>query len=165
MNETYVECLVKHKTSPIFKILKVVFIVLCVLCVLECSQYGILALILAVLAGLAAFYMGRLSSVEYEYLYLDKEINVDKIMNKSNRKRVASYSLEKMDIIAPYSSHRLDGHKARNLSVKNYGAADNDEENKDYAFVYENKLIVVFTPSEKMINAIKSAAPFKTYTD
>ena len=45
-----------------------------------------------------------LTDIEYEYSYCDKEISVDKIMGKEKRKNLATYQLEKMELLAPSNS-------------------------------------------------------------
>ena len=40
------------------------------------------------------------TDIEYEYLYLDKEITIDKIMAKTRRKRVLSISVDKIEILS-----------------------------------------------------------------
>ena len=52
------------------------------------------------------FYLPRLS-VEFEYLYVNGELDIDRIFSQSRRKRAASYELSNMEIMAPFSSHRL----------------------------------------------------------
>ena len=55
------------------------------------------------------------TDLEYEYLYLDKELSVDKIMAKSKRKRVGTYSLDRMEVFAPVYSYHLDNFKNRQV--------------------------------------------------
>ena len=86
MNESYVECLVARRPSGGMKALKVALIVLTVIGVL----LGMIAfplLIVAAAAAVGAYFASLYSSLEYEYLYVDKEISVDKILNKSKRKK------------------------------------------------------------------------------
>ena len=60
------------------------------------------------------------SEVEFEYLYIGREITIDKIMGKSTRKRVGTYDISSMEIFAPYISHRLDAYKSRKVEEKDY---------------------------------------------
>ena len=43
-------------------------------------------------------------SVEYEYLYINGELDVDKIFSKSRRKRAAVYTMEQLELMAPAGS-------------------------------------------------------------
>ena len=51
MSESYVECLVKHKTPTVKVFLRILFTVLTVLFVLLFFMVGLLALIMAVVCG------------------------------------------------------------------------------------------------------------------
>ena len=86
MSDTYVECLVKAKTSLWGKFLKGLLIMLTVLLVLVAFIIP-LAFIIAIVAGVGAYFVNLFTDLEYEYLYLDKELVVDKVMAKSRRDR------------------------------------------------------------------------------
>ena len=79
MSESYVECLVKHKTPTVKVFLKILFVVLTVLFVLLFFVVGFPALIMAVVCGGLSYFMSLECNVEYEYLYVDREISIDKI--------------------------------------------------------------------------------------
>ena len=112
MNETYVEWLVKRKTPAYMTLLKILTIMLTV-CFVLLGFFLLPAMIIAVLLGVAAYFVYLNSDVEYEYLYVDKELTVDKVMAKSRRKRVATYDLGKIEILAPIKSWHLDNYKNR----------------------------------------------------
>ena len=103
MNETYVEWLVKRKTPAYMTLLKILTIMLTV-CFVLLGFFLLPAMIIAVLLGVAAYFVYLNSDVEYEYLYVDKELTVDKVMAKSRRKRVATYDLGKIEILAPINT-------------------------------------------------------------
>ena len=48
---------------------------------------NILIFIIAVAFGVLDYFVFQWTSIEYEYLYLDKEITIDKIMAKTRRKK------------------------------------------------------------------------------
>ena len=99
MSDSYVECLVKAKQPTWAKILKVLLIALTVLSCLVMFVF-IIFLPVALAAGVGAYFLNMYTDLEYEYLYLDKELSVDKIMAKSKRKRVGTYSLDRMEVFA-----------------------------------------------------------------
>ena len=57
MSESYVECLVKHKTPTVKVFLKILFVVLTVLFVLLFFVVGFPALIMAVVCGGLSYFM------------------------------------------------------------------------------------------------------------
>ena len=102
MNELdYVECMVKRKTSPLFVFLKFVCIILAVISALG-FMTGIGAIIgmivtlaFTVFFGFMAFLCNLNSNIEYEYQYCEKEVTVDKILNKNSRKVVPGLALNR----------------------------------------------------------------------
>ena len=117
MSDSYVECLVKAKQPTWAKILKVLLITLTVLSCLVMFVF-IIFLPVALAAGVGAYFLNMYTDLEYEYLYLDKELSVDKIMAKSKRKRVGTYSLDRMEVFAPVYSYHLDNFKNRQVKER-----------------------------------------------
>ena len=113
MTDTYVECLVKTKARPVMTFLKYLTITLAALIgVVSLFILGnFIGFLLAFILGVVAYFISINSEIEYEYLYLDKEISVDKIMSQTRRKKVATYEVDKMQIFAPINSYKLDEYK------------------------------------------------------
>ena len=95
MNETYVECLVKKKTPTYMKFLKILTIMLAV-CFILIGFVFLIGLLLGIIFAVIAYFVYQNADLEYEYLYVDKELTIDKVMAKSRRKRVATFDLNKM---------------------------------------------------------------------
>ena len=90
MSETYVECLVKKKSNTGMVFLRMLTTIMAAAFIL----IGLIiwpALLIGVAMGVAAYFVYLNADLEYEYLYLDKEITIDKVMAKSKRKKVAKY--------------------------------------------------------------------------
>lgn len=165
MSETYVECLVKAKSNTGLKLLKYLLIGLTAVFVVLMLAGVLLAIIFGAITGVAAYFVTLYSDLEYEYLYLDRELVIDKIMAKSKRKRVASYQLERMEVMAPFHSHRLDSYKGRQVKVKDYSIGEELKPDLRYAVYYEGGEKLILSPSEEMVKAIHNAAPRKVFTD
>ena len=84
------------------------------------------------LFGVLDYFVFQWTDIEYEYLYLDKEITVDKIMAKTRRKRVAQIDVNKIEIIAPEKSHQLDSYRNRQVKAKDLSAGHDLPEQKLY---------------------------------
>ena len=165
MNENYVECLVKRKTPGYMAFVKILLIMLTVGFVLV-GMVFIIALIPAILFGVAAYFVYMNTDLEYEYLYLDRELTVDKVMAKSKRKRAAVYSLDKMEIVAPVKSWHLDNFKNRQTSKNvDYSSGEEKQPDKRFVFYYEGNQKVIFEPSEEMVKAMQFVAPRKVFKD
>lgn len=164
MSETYVECLVKQKQSAAGRIGKVLLIVLTVIFVIAMLVFP-LAFLLAVAAGIGAYFVNLFTDLEYEYLYLDKELVVDKVMAKSRRKRVGSYTIDRIEVMAPVKSYHLDNYKNRNVTTKDYSVGEELQPDRRYAMYYEGGMRILLNPSEEMVKAMKNAAPRKIFSD
>ncbi len=164
MNETYVECLVKKKTPMYMAFLKILSMVLAV-CFVLVGFVFIPALILGIVIGVGAYFLYLNADLEYEYLYVDKEITVDKVMAKTKRKRVAVFDVGKMEILAPIKSWHLDNYKNRNDKVVDYSSGEEKQPDKRYVFFYEGSKKVIFEPNEEMVKAIQFVAPRKVFKD
>ena len=166
MSDAYVECLVKAKGSMLLKFLQIGLIVVTAI-------FGFLgitfmiwpALLIAVATGVGAYFAYMNADIEYEYLYLDKEITIDKVMAKSRRKRVAVFTLERMEVLAPVKSYHLDNFKNRNVKVLDYSIGVEEQPDLRYALYYEGGVKLILSPSEEMVKVLKNVAPRKVFTD
>ncbi len=165
MNESYVECLVKHKTPAIKSFLKILFSVLTVLFFLISFMVGFTGLIMAVVCGVLSYFTSMEASIEYEYLYVDREISIDKISNRKKRKNVEKIETAKMEILAPVKSWHLDEYRGRNLKQKDYSIGYEEQPDQRYALIYEGGVEILLSPSPAFIAAVKNAAPRKVFTD
>ena len=75
--ETYVECMVKKKANGLMSALKVLLIGIAVITGLLGFMGLIVFLIIAVVAGVGAYFVSLNANLEYEYLYVDKQLTVE----------------------------------------------------------------------------------------
>lgn len=165
MSDSYVECLVKAKASGTAKFFKVLLIALTVIFAVSTLLFGMLGFLVAVILGIGAYFVNLYSDLEYEYLYLDKEISVDKVMAKSKRKRVATYSVDRMEILAPVRSYHLDGFRNRKVKKRDYSIGVELQPDLRYAMYYEGGEVILLSPSPEFVSAVKNVAPRKVFTD
>lgn len=166
-SETYVECLVAKKPSVIINFLKILCIMLAVAFFLLgfITNWGWIALIAAVLFAILAYVAYLKCDVEFEYLYLDREISIDRISAKSKRKRIATYEIDRMEIFAPMNSYHLDNYRNRQTTVKDYSSGVESQPEKRYVMYYEGNLKVIFEPSAEFVKAMANVAPRKVFKD
>ena len=164
MEDFYVECLVARKQRPTDALIRGVVIGLTVLMGLA----GLLlypVFLLGTLAGLACIYFFLpYLSVEYEYLYISKTIQIDKILSKEKRKKVAEYDLEQMEIFAEEGAWQLDGYKNRKMTERDFSSGM--AEASRWIMVAHNgneAEKVVLEPNDAMIKAVYGAFPSKTF--
>ena len=105
-------------------------------------------------------------NIEYEYIATNTDLDVDKIINRRKRKRIASFRLTEIELMAPvgYAEFKHE----ENGNFKNvYMAAISADHPDAYYIIYEkngerNKLI--FNPTDKIIEYAKRIVPRKVYT-
>jgi hypothetical protein len=167
MSETYVECLVKGKPSTAAKIFKVVLIIIlaALIVVTFLTPYGSISIFIAIVVGAVLYFVNLYTDIEYEYLYLDREITVDRILCKSSRKRVACYNVDRVEIIAPLKSYHLDDYRNRQVKTTDFSAADDVKNGGGCAIYYEGGERILFSPNDEMMKALKNVAPRKVFTD
>lgn len=165
MSEMYVECLIKQKQKPVYKFMKVLLVMLAVVFFLFAMVYGLLPFILAVAAGVGAYLVGIFTDLEFEYLYLDRELTIDKVMAKSRRKRIGTYTLDRIEILAPIKSYHLDNYKNRQAKVKDYSIGEELQPDRRYVMFYEGGEKILLSPSEDLIKAMRNKSPRKVFND
>ena len=169
MSDAYVECLVKAKPSILGKIVRAVLMTLMVICILAIfvlPPLMLFAFIGAVVFGVGAYFVRMFTDLEYEYLYLDKELVVDKIMAKTRRKRVATYQVDRIEVLAPIKSYHLDNYRNRQMNKeKDYSIGEELQPDRRYLLFYEGGEKIMLSPSEEMIKLMKNVAPRKIFSD
>ena len=164
MGDTYVEWMVKKKPSTVMNVLKGILIALTVIMVLL-GMVIVIFWIPAIIFGLAAYFLNLQGNLEYEYLYVDKELAVDKIMAKTKRKKLERFSIERMEILAPIKSWHLDDFKNRQLKTIDYSSGVEKQPDIRYVMIYNGEKRVIFEPNTEMVKAIQSVAPRKVFLD
>ncbi len=164
VGETYVEHLVQRKSSWLMQFLKVLLIMLTV-CFIVIGIVYIVTLLLAIACGVGAYFAVLHSTVEYEYLYLDKELDIDRILGKRKRKRVGHYNLERLEIFAPMNSWHLDAVKNRTFSkTYDYSSGIVNQPDTRYVMVCEDEKLILESVPE-LVQAVQMIAPRKVFTD
>ncbi len=170
MLDGIVECLVERKkTKSAYLIRFLAFFIDSILIAaslfifLYMTAFSAVILILVILGAVLTWLAIRNTNVEYEYSFFEGEFMVDRILNKSNRKRVRKFSFDKMELIAPVGSRQLGGNPNNGRRKYNYSALN--PELKDYVAVVidENAVAaeVVFTPNQELLDVLNRKYPRK----
>ena len=168
LENNYVECLVASKGSPLVKFFSYLSLVLAVIFFLSSilTVLGIAGLILCVAAGVVYYFLSLNANIEFEYQYCEREITVDKILNKSKRKSVGKFEVDHIEALAPTNSHHLDEFKNKTLKTMDFSARDKSRQpDPTYTFIYDGKERIIFEPTAEFVAAVKSVAPRKVFTD
>lgn len=163
MNEVYYEIMVAKKKPPMIKVAQIVTAIMCAFFVFTMFIGLIWGSILAVAFGVANYFLTLYSNVEYEYLYVDKELQIDCILGKTKRKRRETLDLNELVILAPVRSHELDSYRSGNYKKADYSSGEKENEQKKYMLIVNDKQIV-FEPTEELVKTIRMFAPRKVFT-
>lgn len=165
MDDFYVECLVERKTGGFLPLVKGLAYALAALGLAAGLIINPLFFAVFVAAVLCIWLVLPNLDVEFEYLYVSKTLSIDKIFSKEKRKNVAEYDLEKMEIFAEKGSDRLD--RFNNLSVRERDFSSHFENRSVWVLIVRNGEDVervLLEPDEKLIRAMKSHFPQKTFS-
>ncbi len=164
MNE-HIELLVEVKSKTYLNAVKIILWIITVLGVLLALTgiFTIFPLIFAIVTGGAAYFIGIRAEREYEYSLTEKEIDIDVIYSKQNRKHITTLDLTKLEIMAPMDSSRLDGYKHRECKNEDYSSGDVANKKNMYVMYYEGSRRIVLEPDERLYKTIHNIAPHKVY--
>lgn len=164
MNER-IEVMVRKKTPMGMKVGQYVLVILTVFLVLSSLLLGIFGLIFAIAAGVGAYFVGMRSMIEYEYIYFDKELDVDVIYSMQKRKHLKTYDLSQLEVLAPVGSYHLDSFKNREIKARDFSTHLPENEKKVYTMYLGGSEKVIFEPTPELIKTIANIAPRKVFTE
>lgn len=169
MDTGCLEVIVNRKPNTLIKAVCYGACVLTVCFCLLAFMNSLLFLIPAALCAAAANYFWLETAVDFEYVYVDKELRVAKIMQKQRRKELAVYDLTKMEVLAPVGSHHLDGFKNKDLKVIDYSSQGDENKASRYALILSDGteliLDMVGEYSSQILDLIRAFSPRKVFRD
>ena len=164
MNESnYCECVVSRKTTLKDNIIKASLLTLATVVTLIGFIIPLVFLVAAIGWYLIFTFWPRFQVV-YEYVFVDGQIDFDRILGGSVRKQCKRIDLDTVTLVAPARSHSLDGYKHLQTKPLDYTSLDPERENLVYVIVNnaDNKSeIIRFEPDETLIAHMKRKAPRK----
>ena len=161
--DTFFEQLIRIRLNGKAKLIISLIIIVDALIILGVSYFalalGMLEIIVLILA--AAIYGGykliSLLVIEYEYIYTNGDLDVDKIIAKSNRKRMVSIKCSEVEKYGEYKGQPAPG------SVKNTFIFCNPEsEGQVYLIAKDRNLgmvMIVLAPEERIRAELEKAIP------
>ena len=160
--DTFFEQIIKIKLTGKVKALItaiIVFDALLVCVLLYLSLFLAPTIMLLVVAG--AIYGGykliSLLSIEYEYIYTNGDLDVDKIVAKSNRKRMVSIKCSEIEKYGEYKGQPAPG------SVKaTHIFCNPDSEGQVYLIAKDRNLgnvMIVLAPNDRIRTELEKAIP------
>lgn len=161
MNQLYAEAGVRKKETSVSMALRALLVVGAVVGALLMLLGGLFSILGIIIIALMVFLFPKLN-IEYEYVFVDGQIDFDRITGKAKRKTILRIDMEQVDIIAPEGSHALDSYNHVQIERKDFSSGDKNS--KPYVIIAnkENKKYrIAFEPNEKMLSMIKQKNPRK----
>lgn len=163
MSDLYTELLIKRTMPPGEKALKAGLITVTVATAAAGLFLHPLILIAFIGMLIVDYFKMPAFNLEFEYLYVNGELDIDKIMSKQKRKKVISLGINDMELVAPKNSHELDYYRQnKSLKVRDYSSGE-DKANV-YAMITkkDNQTeMVLFEPNDVILNDMRRIAPRK----
>ena len=122
-----------------------------------------LVLIAAIALGVLAYFKMPGLDLEFEYLYVNGELDIDKIMSKVKRKRVGSFDISKAEMVAPVKSHELDYYR-QSKDLKVVDCSSGEDHANVYGMVIKDEKgmkLVLFEPNQEILDDMRRIAPRK----
>lgn len=142
-----------------------VILVIVAVAVLGMPFLGVLSFVIAVILAVIAYYFifAKLN-VEYEYIILNHDLQVDAIYNRSKRKRLQNIDIQGAEIIAPKGSPRLNSYKPDKV----YDYSSGNPDGKAYAIMIpkdQKNVCIYIEPDAKMIDHMSQWMGMKMFKD
>ncbi len=111
-----------------------------------------------------------MTNLEYEYIFTNGEMDVDKIINRRSRKRVTVVNARKIEILA-HRSHEDFKTNMENGAVKKINACTSiDSEDLYFMLFYdenegETLKMLLFNPNDRLLDGFKKYNPKRVFTE
>lgn len=161
MNDAYVEWLVKRKTPGYAILVKGLLILLCIVSFLVTMMLP-LGFILLLLAIGAAYFIFPMMDLEFEYLAVNDQLSIDKIMGQRRRKRVWEGTIDQIEILAPVDSYLLKDAERKDMKTLDFSSHQSGA--KVYGMVAQKEGVatkILLEPNEKLLNHLWQRGPRK----
>lgn len=165
MGDIFKEQLVAKKRTPKDGIITILIIIAAVVVVFAVSLFIPQAfLFAAVIVAFGAYWFIQRQNIEYEYTFTNGDLDIDKIINKSKRKRILTVSVKDFEVMAHVEdkdhAHELNGFQ------KTLDFSSGEVKPNTYAalLMHKNeKVKMIFEPNEEIVKGIFHLIPRKLY--
>ena len=167
--DVFKEQIVKGNLTAKDYIFSMFFTLIAVLLSAICFKFfNLYGLIIAGIAMYAAWWLSTGRNVEYEYVFTNGDMDVDKIIAKRSRKHLIAFDCKDVEIIAPVSEKYKSRINDNDIRKKFFAASSMNAEGLFFCiFNKENMgdVILFFEPNEMMLNAMRTYAQKKLFTE
>ncbi|MEG0369242.1 MAG: DUF6106 family protein [Hungatella sp.] len=160
-NDVYAEWLVKRKTPGYAYAAKAALVVLCVISAFLAltTVFGILIL---TVVGIATYFLFQSLNLEFEYLFVNGQLTIDRIMGKARRKKAWEGTMEEIQIVTPVDSYLLKDYERPGMKTVDFSS--HEQGAKVYALIHQagaNTTKVIFEPNDRILQCMRQKSPRK----
>lgn len=165
MNDYFKEQLVIRKPNTMDTIKKVGIVVGGLVIIFATMYVQILAAFfmpIVLVVGFFVILLVRRFNIEFEYALTNKDLDIDKIYNKTKRKRLISIDVTNFEILVPLNNKGYEGELANFSKVIDCSSGTNDAQT--YVGIVnsnDSRIKLIFEPNEKILKGIKQYIPRK----
>ena len=152
--DVFVEQIIKKKYDFMDSLIVFGTLLLSFVLVALCLMFFPFALILVIIGDIAlAYYIISSRNIEFEYSITNGDITIDKIINKSRRKRIISIDAHDIEFMGKNKPTNIKNNYIR----LNVSQSQNNESNWYFSGHNSQKgnVFVLYTPNDKVLSAIK----------
>ena len=167
MGDNYAETIIRKKMSTgtlfyrIFVVLFAVFISIGFYLFLQS-----LAAIIILFIGYVAYRIFRGTDLEYEYLYVNGQLDIECIYSKKKRKPAKSFNFDKLEVMAPLKHQKVLAYDHR-TDLRDFNFTSGYEGRNIYVAILVGQTgklgRLYFEPSEEMVKAMYAHTPSKVF--
>ena len=153
MNDVFKEQMVKRKKTFRDSALRFAALFLCVLIFLLSFGYvQFYAFPIALLLWFGAQYVLSFLNVEYEYIFTNGDLDIDRIYDKSRRKRIYSGDVKNIEIMAPVTDNGYESSFKKADKVVDCTSGVHGDDTYKFLVMYKEKHChIIFEPNEALI--------------
>ena len=117
-----------------------------------------------ILVDVIIYFVMPTTQIAYEYIFVDGQIDFDRILKGEKRKTMKRIDMSKVEVIAPENSHHLDAYQRLPEFDYTSGVAS-DKHYVAVAIGEKGTEKIYFTPDAKMLDMIGKKSPSKLKTE
>ncbi len=122
------------------------------------TYFTVILVALGIAAVIGGIYLSTMTKIEYEYCFVNGDLDVDKITAQRSRKRLVTAKCDRMEELHPYTE------ADKNIPCDAQIVACSSFQDPDtYTAVFTHKkhgkCVLYFTPSEKMLSQMRLFLP------
>ena len=161
MNEFLTEQLVKRTQSIATTCKKAGLIAVTAILVFLGLSIPLLIWAAVIMIFVDVFLFKRMN-VEFEYVFFNGDLDIDKIMNMQSRKKMFTTNIKEMEVLAPSGSVEL--HPYQRTKTLDFSSQNPDDQVYEMVTMFKGETVkVLFNPNEKILNEMKNLAPKKVF--